>query len=157
MKPRIHNSVAGSSSGEKDLTKWRDSFAFSPADQREKIMELPPSRPAASNCPPDSCIWFSSLALNSKNGNGRKPFPFFGPSGETRTRGILLPKSYWNFFLTFSDPFWYLLFQKRYSLELSSPLFSYTPKLNMVNNVVKSRFLNGIGTCIHITFWNCRF
>ena len=63
----------------------------------------------------------------------------FGPSGETRTRGILHPNNLWNFLLTISAPFWHLLFQKSCSLELSSPLFPCNPKLSMVNNVVKSK------------------
>ena len=43
----------------------RDSFTFSPL--REKIMVLPPSRPAASNSPPDCCIeWVESPGYKKK-------------------------------------------------------------------------------------------
>ena len=74
------------------------------------------------------------------------PFPSFGPSGETRTRGILLPKRDWNFFLTLSTLFWHFLFQKTCSLKLLPPLYPNAPKLNMVNNVVKNRFPHNSGS-----------
>ena len=62
----------------------------------------------------------------------------FGPSGETRTRGILDPNIWWNVLLTISAPSWYLLFQKSCSLKLSSPLLPCTPNPVMVKYVVKT-------------------
>ena len=48
------------------------------------------------------------------------------------------PKGLLELFSNIFRSFWRLLFQKTCSLKLLSPLFPYTPKLNMVNNVVKS-------------------
>ena len=48
--------------------------------------------PAASNCPPDSCIeWFESRLQKKNAGMALSHSCIFGPSGETRTRGILVP------------------------------------------------------------------
>ena len=69
---------------------------------------------------------FSSLALNSKNGNGRKPFPFFGPSGETRTRGILLPKQA-RYQLRYT---WMYLFKLLKSRRASCCGARYLPRLS---------------------------
>ena len=66
--------------------------------------------------------------------------PVFGPSGEIRTPGVLIPNNWWNFFLTFSTPFWHLLFRKSCSFELSSPLSPCAPNPVMVKYVVKNRF-----------------
>ena len=65
---------------------------------------------------------------------------FIGPSGEIRTPGILIPNNWWNFLLTFSAPFWHLLFRKSCSLKLSSPLSPCAPNPVMVKYVVKNRF-----------------
>ena len=59
-----------------------------------------------------------------------------------------LPNNWWNFFLTLSTPFWHLLFRKRYSLELSSPLSSCTPNPVMVKYVVKPRFYDRTGAML---------
>ena len=48
------------------------------------------------------------------------------------------PIIWWNFFLTYSAPFWHYLLRKRCSLQLSSPLHPYIPILSMVKNVVNS-------------------
>ena len=53
---------------------------------------LPPSSRRQATVHRTVAFNFSSLPPSSKRGNGKKPFPLFGPSGETRTRGILLPK-----------------------------------------------------------------
>ena len=122
------------------LPKWRDSFAFS--SRREENRGVAAVEPSASDCPPDSRIYlFESRSIQTKKSRLRRSgFWTFGPSGETRTRGILVPKNSGNFFLTFSAPFWHLLFQKSCSLKLSSPLFPCTPNLVMVKYVVKNRF-----------------
>ena len=69
-----------------------------------------------------------------------------GPSGEIRTPGILNPNNWWNFFLTFSAPFWNLLFRESCSLILSSPLSPCTPNPVMVKYVVKNRFPQNPGS-----------
>lgn len=38
---------------------------------------------------------------------------FFGPSGEIRTRGILVPNRPFNFFLIFSNGFWWVLLREQ--------------------------------------------
>ena len=53
----------------------------------------------------------SNLLLKEKIGKSMCSFRFFGPSGETRTRGILVPKTEGNFFLTISAPFSGVSFQ----------------------------------------------
>ena len=58
----------------------------------------------------------------------------------SRTLGFTVPKSSGNFFLTFSVPFWHLLFRKSCSLKLSSPLSPCAPNPVMVKYVVKNRF-----------------
>ena len=59
-----------------------------------KIKVSLPSRPAAIHCPPDSGIEnFESRTLRKEKSRDSICYLcFFGPSGETRTRGILLPK-----------------------------------------------------------------
>jgi len=80
-------------------------------------------------------------SIQSKNpGSAKSGTWIFGPSGETRTRGILVPNNWWNFFLTISASFSHLLFRKSCSLELSSPLSPCTPNPVMVKYVVKNRF-----------------
>ena len=66
---------------------------------------------------------------------------FHGPSGETRTRGILVPKNSRNFFLIFSVRFWCFLLKLPCFPELFSPLFPRVPELSMVKNVVKTASL----------------
>ena len=94
-------------------------------------------------------VAFNYLSLFSGTKNKRRAkalLLFCGPSGETRTRGILLPNNWWNFFLTFSVLFWHLLFRKSCSLELSSPLSPCTPHPVMVKYVVKNRFPQNSGS-----------
>lgn len=69
-----------------------------------------------------------------------------GPSGEPRTRGILVPKASGNFFLTISAPFWHHLFHKSCSLKLLSPLSPCAPNPLMVKYVVKNRFPQNPGS-----------
>ena len=45
-----------------------------------------------SNMPPAYCDLIFRVSPKFKKREWQKPFPLFGPSGETRTRGILLPK-----------------------------------------------------------------
>ena len=61
-----------------------------------------------------------------------------GPSGETRTRGILVPKNCRNFFLIFSVRFWCFPLRIPCFPNLSSPLLPRVPNLSMVKNVVKT-------------------
>ena len=78
--------------GETHLTKWRDSFAFSFPKGNE-------------NYGSHQCLhWWQQYATGilrfdfrvsysiQKEKEGISPPFLFGPSGETRTRGILLPK-----------------------------------------------------------------
>ena len=94
-----------------------------------------------SNMPPAYCdLIFRVSHSKDKSRESKCSFGFYGPSGETRTRGILVPNNWWNFFLTFYTPFWHLLFRKSCSLELSSPLSPCAPNPVMVKYVVKNRF-----------------
>ena len=98
--------------------------------------------------PPAYCdlIFRVSLYSKDKSRESKCSFGFYGPSGETRTRGILVPKNSGNFFITFSAPFWHLLFRKSCSLELSSPLSPCAPNPVMVKYVVKNRFPQNPGS-----------
>ena len=66
----------------------------------------------------------------------------FGPSGETRTRGILVPKNCRNIFLIFSVRFWRFPLRIPCFPNLSSPLLPRVPELSMVKNVVKTASQN---------------
>ena len=60
--------------------------------EKMKIKVSLPSRPAASNSPPDCCIQFFESYHQKKNVEmAFCHLHIFGPSGETRTRGILVP------------------------------------------------------------------
>jgi len=63
----------------------------------------------------------------------------FGPSGETRTRGILIPNRVIIFFLTFLAPFSGLYSGNSSFPELFIPLFPGVRILSMVKYVVKSK------------------
>ena len=69
-----------------------------------------------------------------------KSLPFMiGPSGETRTRGILLPKAQVFLFLNFYTPFSGVYSGNSSFPELSAPLIPHVRILSMVKNVVKSK------------------
>ena len=61
-------------------------FLFGAADRIESIKVLPPSRPAASGCPPDTRIFdrSSPVSLNAKR-NIPSGCSFFGAADRTRT------------------------------------------------------------------------
>ena len=63
----------------------------------------------------------------------------FGPSGETRTRGILVPNRVIIFFLIFFAPFRGFYSERSCFPELYAPLFPGVRILSMVKNVVKSK------------------
>ena len=63
----------------------------------------------------------------------------FGPSGETRTRGILVPNRVIIFFLIFFSPFRAFYSERSCFPELFAPLFPGVRILSMVKNVVKSK------------------
>ena len=101
-----------------------------------------------SNMPPAYCdLIFRVSHSKDKSRESKCSFGFYGPSGETRTRGILVPKNSGNFFLILCAPFWHLLFQKSCSLKLSSPLSPSAPNPVMVKYVVKPRFCDRTGAC----------
>ena len=58
---------------------------------QEKIEEATSVCTGGSNMPPAYCDLIVRVSPFKKR-ERQKPFPLFGPSGETRTRGILLPK-----------------------------------------------------------------
>ena len=119
--------------------EWRDSFAFS--SRREENGGVAAVEPSASDCPPDSRIssFKSRFIQTEKSRLRRSGFWTFGPSGETRTRGILVPKTLGNFFLTFSAPFVGVCSGIRCFPQLFSPLFPGVRIRSMVKNVVKSK------------------
>jgi len=67
-----------------------------------KIKVLPPSSRRQATVHRTVAFNFSSLTQVQKEGMAKRPFPLFGPSGETRTRGILLPKSSKNLYIEYS-------------------------------------------------------
>ena len=73
-----------------------------------------------------------------KSRESKCSFGFYGPSGETRSRGILVPKKLWELFLRISAPILHLLFRKSCSLKLLSPLSPCAPNPVMVKYVVKT-------------------
>ena len=73
------------------LSEWRDSFASAPLAQIEVRLR----RAVGGNARP-RCIWNVRVSHYSKRKNAGMALShscIFGPSGETRTRGILLPKT----------------------------------------------------------------
>ena len=62
-------------------------FLFGAADRIESIKVLPPSRPAASGCPPDIRIFncSSPVSLDAKKEYPGWGIPFFGAADRTRT------------------------------------------------------------------------
>ena len=81
-------------------TQWLSAFGGKRPSGETRMHFLPVGkkievrlRPAvAGGARPRRILFFESLPLECKNWERQKPFPVFGPSGETRTRGILLPK-----------------------------------------------------------------
>ena len=63
---------------------------------------------------------------------------FFGPSGETRTRGILVPNLSGTLFQLVFSGFYCFLICFTYSLTLLSPLFPSVPAPSVVIYVVKN-------------------
>ena len=97
--------------------------------------------------PPAYCdLIFRVSHSKDKSRESKCSFGFYGPSGETRTCGIMIPKTSWNFFLTISAPFWHHLFHKSCSLKLFPPLFPCAPNPVMVKYVVKNRFPQNPGS-----------
>ena len=64
-----------------------------------------------------------------------------GPSGETRTPDILLPKRFSVFFIVIYSSLWNYPLQSNYFLALLFPLFPSAPTLSVVKHVVKEPFL----------------
>ena len=64
-----------------------------------------------------------------------------GPSGETRTPDILLPKRFSVFFIVVYSSLWNYPIQSNYFLALLFPLFPSAPALSVVKHVVKEPFL----------------
>ena len=80
-------------------SEWRDSFASAPktAQIKERLGQV-----LAGGAHPCRIWLFESLArMNEKREAKSLPF-MIGPSGETRTRGILVPKSGQNLYIVYS-------------------------------------------------------
>ena len=115
-------------------SKWRDSFAFS-SRWEENGCSAPSSRRRRRSSAPH--LFFESRPSDAKNRNGKGHSGFLSKWRDSNSRHPG-PKELLELFSNIFRSFWRLLFQKTCSLKLLSPLFPYTPKLNMVNNVVKS-------------------
>ena len=84
-------------------------------------------------------INFSNLPPKDKSRESKCSFGFYGPSGEIRTPGILIPNRGIIFFLILFSPFRGFCSERSCFPELFAPLFPSVRILSMVKNVVKSK------------------